>query len=284
MVSLKKIFRCLKCFSLSALFLSVCVFSYALVDSDIVLNPDLIFCVAGQKKCCIDGKMQCVDENDTNYRFCLTTCDGPVLETCNKGDVQYKPSGLCGTTSRTCCGLGSWSDWGGECPKSCDGTKPITSQPCGTNGTQTRTVTCNTSTGEWTTGSWGTCKEKVCNNGDMRTCPSNSKKVQYCLSDGSGWSTTCSCENEGNGVVYCQGMRLTTAQGNTCMHGIWSSETCSGICCCTQDIPKLMNNGYPGCWGTRTDFKGFTHSSWQYACVCQRPSSGGGGLMPNPDF
>ena len=108
----------------------------------------------------------------------------------------------------------------------------------------------------------------------MRTCPSNSKKVQYCLSDGSGWATTCSCENEGNGTVYCQGMRLTTSQSNTCMHGIWSSETCSGICCCTKDMPKLMSNGYPGCWGSRTNNKGFTTSSWQYACICQRPSSG----------
>ncbi|MBR1980715.1 hypothetical protein [Candidatus Proelusimicrobium excrementi] len=118
----------------------------------------------------------------------------------------------------------------------------------------------------------------------MRTCPSNSKKVQYCRSDGSGWATTCSCENEGNGTVYCQGMRLTTSQSNTCMHGIWSSETYSGICCCTKDMPKLMSNGYPGCWGSRTNNKGFTTSSWQYACICQRPSSGGGGLMPNPDF
>ena len=274
MVSLKKYL--VHSFIFVGFLLSSISFASSAVISD-SLDYDTIF------KCrlnCSSGTCELIES--TGKYLCRADFE---IETCNKGDVQYKPSGLCGTTSRTCCSLNSWSDWGKECPKTCDiSTKPITSRSCGTNGLQTRDVTCDTSTGEWVEGAWGTCKEKVCNKGDMRTCPSNSKKVQYCLSDGSGWATTCSCENEGNGTVYCQGMRLTTSQSNTCMHGIWSSETCSGICCCTKDMPKLMSNGYPGCWGARTNNKGFTTSSWQYACTCQRPSSGGGGLMPNPDF
>ena len=232
-----------------------------------------------------DTQVQCL--RNCSNGTCLKLSTGKYvcrlnleIESCNKGDVQYKPSGSCGTASRTCCSdLDGWSDWDKECPKTCDGKKPITSQSCGTNGTQTRIVTCDTSTGKWVEGNWGPCKEKVCNKGDMRTCPSNKNQVQYCLSDGSGWATTCRCENEGNGVVYCRGMRLTTDQA--CMHGIWSDKTCSGICCCAQDTPKLMSNGYPGCWGTRTDHKGFTHSSWQYSCICRQYGSGGDVFIPN---
>ena len=275
MVSLKKYL--VHSFIFVGFLLSSISFASSAVISD-SLGYDTIF------KCrlnCSSGTCELIES--TGKYLCRADFE---IENCNKGDVQYKPSGLCGTTSRTCCGgLDGWSDWGKECPKTCDrSTKPITSRDCGTKGTQTRTVTCDTSTGDWIEGAWGLCVERVCDLNETRQCPSNKNKVQYCLSDGTGWSTSCSCENEGNGTVYCQGMRLTTAQGNTCMHGIWSSETCSGICCCAQDTPKLMSNGYPGCWGTRTDHKGFTHSSWQYACVCQRPSSGGGGLMPNPDF
>ena len=274
MVSLKTIFGRLKYLLLFVLFLSAGSFAFASLDSDLLL------CRKGYKKCCVNGTMTCVDENDTNYKFCLISCGTIIdpIETCGtSGQVQYKPSGSCGTTSRTCCSSGSWSDWDKECPKTCDGKKPTTSQSCGTNGTQTRIVTCDTSTGKWVEGNWGPCKEKVCNKGDMRTCPSNKNQVQYCLSDGSGWATTCRCENEGNGVVYCRGMRLTTDQA--CMHGIWSDKTCSGICCCAQDTPKLMSNGYPGCWGTRKGIKDWTTTGWQYSCSCQRPGSGG--LMPD---
>lgn len=97
------------------------------------------------------------------------------IETCTSGQKQYKPKGDCETSTRTCCSNGTWSDWDDICPTtmSCSASsKPATSQSCttssGASGTQTRTVTCNTSTGKWTTGSWSTCKcSKTCTGSDI---------------------------------------------------------------------------------------------------------------------
>ena len=145
----------------------------------------------------------------------------PVEGLCTLGTVQYKPDGTCGTTSRTCCGLNGWSDWGGECPssQSCSAsTKPATSQSCttlgGGSGTQTRTVTCNTSTGEWTTGSWGTCTcSKTCSGGqvlDSGTCNCcnygcyiaiNKSNYNYpcnCISGNYAFGITCCTMTNGN--------------------------------------------------------------------------------------
>ncbi len=175
MVSLKTIFRRLKSIALSALFVSVSVLSsFAAVDldKDLELDGDLLFCLSGQKKCCIGGKMQCVDENDSN--LCLTSCERPVLK-CTPGDVEYKPKGDCGTSTRTCCADVSWSGWDESCPdasscganecwngRKCEAKGP-TSRDCSSSvanassGTQTRTATCNSGKG-WSYGSWtGTC-------------------------------------------------------------------------------------------------------------------------------
>lgn len=38
-----------------------------------------------------------------------------TLITCNKGDVQYKPSGDCGTSINTCCEKDLWSGWDKDC-------------------------------------------------------------------------------------------------------------------------------------------------------------------------
>ena len=272
MVSLKKIFGCLKVLSLFILFLSAGRLSFA-VD----LNPDLLLCRTGYKACCVDGVMKCVEDS---VKLCLSSCGTPDIdiETCTAGDIQYKPSGSCGTSERKCCSGGTWSGWDSECPKTCDNkSKPITYQTCtasnGKRGTQTRTVTCNTSTGTWTTGSWGTCVAPECSFGETKVCPSNNKQVLTCLSTGK-WSSTCSCEGgRGGGKVYCQGMPITTAESNTCYHGIWSDETCSGICCCAGDIPKLMSTGYPGCWGRNNNSKNGIYL-WKPSCECQTPGRG----------
>lgn len=107
------------------------------------------------------------------------------IESCSPaGAKEYKqdPDNECKSISRTCCEgtlRNSWSDWGKACTSSGGGstscpssTKPATSQSCrlsnGGSGTQTRTVTCNTSTGTWTTGPWTTCKcNKTCSGGEV---------------------------------------------------------------------------------------------------------------------
>ena len=120
-----------------------------------------------------------------SFLFLLVSVNISALElkpvqTCTPGTVEYKPEGSCDTTSRKCCGgsglLGFWSEWGEECeeytPTSCPLPKPSTSQTCklknGVEGTQTRTVTCNTSTWEWDVGAWSTCKcNKTCSGGQV---------------------------------------------------------------------------------------------------------------------
>ena len=61
--------------------------------------------------------------------------------------------------------------------------------------------------------------------------------------------------------------------GGNCWHGIWSDTTCSGICCCKGDTPKLMSNGSPGCWGKEhTGDEGWNHGGhiemWKSDCSC----------------
>lgn len=139
----------------------------------------------------------------------------PVEGLCTLGTVEYKPDGICGTTSRTCCGLKGWSDWGGECPSSTScsaSTKPATSRSCtllgGGSGTQTRTVTCNTSTGQWTTGSWGTCTcSKTCPGGqvlDSGTCNCCNYGC-YIAVNKSGINSPCNCisGNYAYGITCC---------------------------------------------------------------------------------
>lgn len=147
------------------------------------------------------------------------------FDTCeNVGAEQYKTEGSCDTITRTCCdqgGIKIWSEWGEECeeytPTSCPLPKPGTSQTCklknGVEGTQTRTVTCNTSTWEWDVGAWSTCKcNKTCSGGQVfeesscQCCSygcywfSGGSNVPYCncfadYLSFSAWSECCTMSN-----------------------------------------------------------------------------------------
>ena len=94
--------------------------------------------------------------------FCFFACVSlGYAESCSsKGQVQYKytASGCSYTTqTRTCCSNGSWSDWDKSCPtvKTCDSaSKPNSVEDYKDCCTRSRTVTCNTSTGLWETGTW----------------------------------------------------------------------------------------------------------------------------------
>ena len=230
MVSIK---RNLSLFFLKSLFfvsfMALCSAAYA------------VSCSSSQAPCCSGTTLTCCphpgyDSSGIELSYDLSACSSfsldlplddailkPVDGLCTLGDVQYKPDGICGTTSRTCCGLNGWSDWGGECSssstKSCSAsTKPATSQSCtkagGGSGTQTRTVTCDTSTGEWTTGSWGTCTcSKTCSGGqvlDSGTCnccnygcyiainKSNYNYACNCIAGNYAYRITCCTMTNGN--------------------------------------------------------------------------------------
>lgn len=76
----------------------------------------------------------------------------------------------------------------GNCP--CNGTQPEETQECSScGGEQTRTVTCNGTTGEYETGEWGDCSipESECD----KTCEPSPIYATYTISGysgGTGWS------------------------------------------------------------------------------------------------
>ena len=249
-------------------FMGLCCAAYAVV------------CTSSQAPCCKGTTMSCCphpgyDSNGVELSYDLSACMtlilpdrpiigpiDPIVEECTSGQTQYKPSGTCGTSSRTCCSSGSWSGWDAACPKTCDGTKPITSRSCGTNGTQTRSVTCDTSTGTWVEGAWGTCKEQVCTPGEVGPCPTNCYQRRTCNASGTAWSS-CACENKDE--IW----NVTMNYKNT----VQSTMTCEAHCCCDGDIPvpnvynKYLNkNAGTGCRGK--------NGNLEYYCGCKERDSG----------
>ena len=158
-------------------------------------------CSSSQQECCKGTTLSCCSKlgtdakgNQLSYDLsaCSLTLDKPIIidpiesiGCSTSGQTQYQPKGDCGTSTRTCCSDGIWSGWDEECSagsSTCSSyTKPASSQQCtlagGANGTQTRTVTCDTSTGNWNTGNWSACAcEKTCpsaqvkDNGTCQCC------------------------------------------------------------------------------------------------------------------
>ncbi|MBQ9971292.1 MAG: type II secretion system protein, partial [Elusimicrobiaceae bacterium] len=112
-------------------------------------------------------------------------------QVCNGCGTQTR-SVSCDTSSGQwiATGWGSCSKTLAECiDKSCDESlKPMASQDCGYCGTQTRSVTCDTSTGTWTTGGWTKCNQPstaVCEAGTYSTTGGNTctgtSKVQIAI-------------------------------------------------------------------------------------------------------
>ena len=161
--------------------------AYAAIGGN--LKPTWL-CIIGQTKCCVNGTRSCCPDNGTIYD--TTSCS------CTEGTKQYKPKGSCGTSIQTCCSDGTWSGWDSSCPvsKTCSSsTKPSTRTTCN-GGYKYRTVTCNTSTGEWQTGSWGDCDcsdpayEKVTLRGGGTCCQRKDGTGLRCATDGEipyGW-------------------------------------------------------------------------------------------------
>ncbi len=83
------------------------------------------------------------------------------------------------------------SDGGGGSTYSCSpSTRPISTQTCKTCGTQTRTVTCNTTTGAWNIGTWSACDTTGC-----EALPCDSDTAALCSDCGGTWNPTlCSCD------------------------------------------------------------------------------------------
>ena len=254
-------------------------------------SPKVKCCPGGTKSCCeprtdgLDYDLSCWVIDDPLISIDDTIIDGddPFIGVCTVGKEQFKADGSCGFQTQTCCSDKTWSGWGKKC---CNGEKPITFQTCtktnGVQGTQTRTVSCDKTTGNWTEGDWGTCTGPDCTPGETSTegCSryGNSYtgykyKEKTCGSN--GYWESCRCPaSSGNGQIYgkpyCQGTPRTAPANlkvdeldDSCYHGIWSDTTCTGICCCGGDTPYTDASGNPGCKDKRGHFTG--------ACVCQTP-------------
>ena len=169
------------------------------------LNKDYVRCsslTVGVDECAADS----AEEDEPQEHMCSTHGAPTTSRGCNG----------CGWQDRTITCDTSTGDWivgeWGECSKtveecnpvkSCDeSTKPVSSESCNGCGTRTRSVTCNTSTGLWVTGSWGECSktEEECNcketygtkstasASDTDTCDGN-QTSQYTCKD--GYKGTC---------------------------------------------------------------------------------------------
>ena len=180
-------------------------------------------CTSSQAPCCKGKTMSCCPhpgyENGKELSYDLSACmtispinpDGPILidpdrpiiwpiEECTSGQTQYKPSGSCGTSSRSCCSDGTWSEWDALCPttKTCPtSSKPSTKESCH-GGYRYRTVTCNKSTGTWTTGAWGACD---CSDSAYETITYNDGSTCCQRKDGTGIQCATGKEEVGYGWV-----------------------------------------------------------------------------------
>ena len=158
MVSLKNVFKRYK-----YLFLLVSLFVLGGASQSFAVIGDATLkwvCLIGETKCCVNGAKSCCEDNGTLYD--TWSCDDSSCGASGTKQYKYTADSDCGytTSTRTCCSNGSWSGWDAACPaapKQCStASKPESKTTC-YGGYKRRTVSCNTSTGTWTTGSWGDC-------------------------------------------------------------------------------------------------------------------------------
>ncbi len=236
----------------------------------------------------------------------VRTCAAPALS-CSGSSTQT--CGKCGTQTRVCnTTTGQWGAWGtctgetgtctpgatqscngsgtqtcsssctwGTCSNYCDDSNiPINTQTCGTCGRQYRVVSCNISTGQWTTTAWQTCMEcptgyyaKV--SGTVIACeqctnaPANASYTGCSRESTCPWACNSGYTQSGNTCVAAtcpDGTKPATSQacGNcnigsqtrtvTCVSGSWTTGSwgaCSGGGTCTPGQTQSCGSG-----GTQT--------------------------------
>lgn len=189
-------------------------------------------------------KMSCARCTTNGAYICGDLTLDPI-ETCTSGEVQYKPEGDCETTSRKCCDSRTWSDWGKDCPTTCDAsTKPNSTESCGVDGsgTRSRSVTCDTSTLTWKTGSWGVCS--YCTPGQTAsgwTYCNNVYHTATCNYNGTGWNCACSASYDG---YKSRCIRNMPVEGDTYPVKWWSEKTCNCYCFPSGTTIEPADNHY----------------------------------------
>ena len=213
-----------------------------------------INCTSSQAPCCKGKKMACcphpgyknVKELSYDLSGCMEVAPinpggpiigpiDPIVKECTSGQVQYEPIDPCGTRERTCCSDGTWSGWDAPCltTKTCPtSSKPSTKESC-YGGYRYRSVTCNKSTGEWVTGSWGECD---CSDSayESVTTPSGGRCCQR--KDGTG--IKCA------GAPDLAGHRWVKAGTNCRSRVECGYGSCSGSCSTPgSECTTWLNNG-----------------------------------------
>ena len=253
-----------------------------------------------------DGRLCCESEEECaklnkDYPLCSdliaradyqsgAECEGePIVIECVGSATQSCGCQNKGTQTRVCdTTTGTWGAWGScsiadDCE--CTGTKPDTSRSCNGCGTQTRSVTCNTSTGSWTTGSWGSCsktadecssssggssgsgKDEICNVDFSTSAYMN--RWDYCCANESTSNTkcyrTCSSSSSSPNFDGSSGGYAWGSTGSSCSSGgsgfanaisctgmTCSSSTVGQTCCNNGKLQKCVENGGSGGSSTTT--------------------------------
>lgn len=232
-------------------------------------------CTSSQAPCCKGKTMSCCPhpgyENGKELSYDLSACmtilpinpDGPIvidpdrpiiwpIEECTSGQTQYKPSGSCGTSSRSCCSDGTWSGWDASCPttKTCPtSSKPSTKESC-YGGYRYRTVTCNKSTGTWTSGSWGSCD---CSDSAYESVPS--------------LSGTCCQRKDGTGLRCNMGQETVPYRWVEAGTPCWDKFECG-----TGELPECNESRKGSYWS-----KWINDGSYMLGCGGQYDERNGRG-------
>ena len=241
-------------------------------------------------RCC--GGYNCHIDDESPSCGAWRPCVGLEPSECTSGQTEYKPKGDCGTSSRTCCSNGTWSDWDGECincslNQCWNGTiceaQGTLSRPCSgnvtgaTGGTQTRSATCISGSG-WSYGNWSSSNCTYSGGGSSCICEPTEHLVRYSNGD-------CCCENNGCGKTFpngtmgfckCKGEgteigRLTWQKaGTSCRSKSACGEgSCRGSCStsgseCTTWVNNGMSAVSQGCAHSDTGDRGICQ---HYTCL-----------------
>ena len=199
-----------------------------------------------------------------SYKDGQICCEGAYCESLNK---SYPSCSAISVSTDECAGetLPTWERF--PCALN---NRPVTNEPCNECGTRTRSVTCNTATGKWVTGSWSACSKTEEECSPTKTCDESAKPA-----------ASQSCNECGTQ------RRSVTCDTNT---GVWQSgdwgscSVASSDECCTPG--RVAADDYPH-WEPDTcdgdDSKQYTCSFGEtktcydiYSVTISSGSSGGG--------
>ena len=179
-------------------------------------------CSGRQRPCCKGKTLSCCPhpgyKNGKELSYDISECmevapidpDKPIIvgpvkpieKECTSGQTQYQPKGDCGTSSRSCCSGGTWSDWDGECSgaSSCGANECWNGSKCVSKPSSTA-CTCNN----------GTCS------------------LTYRCVSGSGWKSTKNCTCDSGYQKNSSGECVHSSCVQSCSSGKYRVEISSGL-------------------------------------------------------